>query len=132
MSDSQRKVLTEVEILAVACPQCKAPVNMGCRTEHGHVFARRLNADEFSFHALRITTAYELRLDRVLGKKLDATDKALIVYYAYIALCDSVSAKSVEMLGKETSSVDIQRYFAQKAIYELRNDGLFQKHGKAN
>lgn len=57
---------------------------------------------------------------------LDATDKALIVYYAYIMLCDSVAAHSVKVLGKKFTSEEIQAFFGQKAVNELRLEGLIR------
>jgi hypothetical protein len=58
--------------------------------------------------------------------ELNATDKALVCYYAFIMLCDSVSTKSVETLGKQLSSAEVQRFFAKQAIDELKKDGLIK------
>lgn len=55
---------------------------------------------------------------------LDATDKSLIVYYAFVMLCDSLQPKSLEIIGKHFTSRELQVFFAKMAIAELRKDGL--------
>jgi hypothetical protein len=56
--------------------------------------------------------------------ELTATDKALIVYYAFIFLSDSVSATAIKTIGQPWASDDIQRFFAKRAIDALIVEGL--------
>lgn len=67
--------------------------------------------------------AHEAQWRRGFGK-LGATEKSLICYYGFIMLADSVSLKSLEILGKSMTSREIQTFFAQQAMSELRKDGL--------
>lgn len=61
------------------------------------------------------------------GEGLTATDKAVLVYYAFVMLCDSCSANAEKLFGKAMSSQDIQRSFAQHALAECRKDGVISK-----
>lgn len=116
-------VINEKTILSVVCPNCFARPKMECFEIRGRP---RLKS-----HPERIRYAQELLSDRVAGK-LSATDKALVLYYAYIMLCDSVSARSKEVLGIVMSTEEIQAGFARKAIQALQEDGLLPIPQKAN
>jgi hypothetical protein len=130
--ESQRKIITEKDILAVSCPACLRFVGMTCVTPlNRRALAFEVGVTECSFHAARIMKAQDQQIKNLGLQPLGSTEKALILYYAFIALCDSVSTKSQELFGKEFTSEDIQRRFAQEAIKELRHDGLF-KDAKAN
>ena len=125
MNNGERKVMLDGQILAVSCPTCHVKAGVGCLSPERYVFARALGAHDLSFHPARIVAAQENEF-RVKFGKLGATEKALILYYAYIMVCDSVASKSVEVLGKEFKSTDIQAFFANEAIKELKKDGLMQ------
>jgi hypothetical protein len=126
MTNGERKVMLDGQILAVACPACHVKAGVGCLTYERHVFAvHGLGAPKLSFHPARIVMAQENEFQVKFGK-LGATEKALILYYAYIMVCDSVASKSVAVLGKEFKSTDIQAFFANEAIKELKKDGLMR------
>jgi len=119
-----RKVLTREEMMLVECPTCDAGRNRNCHLR-GRIDKPLLNLqDEPYFHPTRIVAAQQAKANCFFSRSLSATDKSLIIYYAFIQLCDSVSVKSKEVLGVEKTSEDIQRFFAQTAIKELRKDGL--------
>lgn len=120
---SQRKVLTELEILTVTCPTCNCVPGVGCLNPERHVLAKHANQTELSFHPKRVAAAFEDQFRKAMGK-MGATEKALVCYYSFISLCDSCSTKSMKLFGKEMSSRDIQTFFAQQAIQELKHDGL--------
>lgn len=123
MNNGDRKVLLDGQVLAVACPTCHVAEGIGCLNPQRHVLAYKLGAPELSFHPARILHAQENEFRTKFGK-LGATEKALILYYAYIMICDSVASKSVAVMGKEFKSTDIQAFFANEAIKELKKDGL--------
>lgn len=114
---------TELEILAVKCPTCNSLPNVGCLNPERHVLAKACPQDGLSFHPTRYRAAMDEKFRRAFGK-LSPTDKALICYYAFIRLADSVSTKSKEVLGREFTSTEVQIFFARKASDELKKDGL--------
>jgi len=123
--NSERKVISEAEILAVACPICNAAKGFACRFIHTRIpLSREIEETELVFHHERIKLAQDAQILRNFGRILGPTEKALITYYAFIMLADSVSLKSVETLGRSYTSVEIQKFFAQQAIKELRKDKL--------
>jgi hypothetical protein len=79
------------------------------------------------FHPARIELAQKMIPIYPSGLDLDATDKALITYYAFLNLSNSVAAKSEQMFGKKFTTEEIQRFFAKIAIDQLRQDGLLKK-----
>lgn len=108
--------LNESEILEVPCITCAAHVGEHC-TEIGKPI--RL----LGFHNERIK--YRATLPVLPKEPLDATDKALVTYYAYVALSNAVAAKSAIMFdGKIITSQEIQLAFAQQALTDLKRDGL--------
>lgn len=133
MDKSTRHVISEQEILAVQCPTCNRAAGKTCVAVRNRApLSYEINVTECSFHAARIIAAQDEQIKRLgFGNVLGPTEKALILYYAYIMVCDSVASKSKEMFGKEMNTEEIQRFFAHKAVDELRHDELF-KHGKAN
>lgn len=126
VKDHTRKVVTEAEILAVPCPTCHASKGMGCRrTDNRSIpLQTALITDALSFHPPRVFDAQQAQLLRNFGRFLGPSEKSLITYYAYVMLCDSVAGKSTELIGKPFNSLEIQKFFAQCAITELRKDGL--------
>lgn len=120
---STRKVLSEEDILATECRNCHAIVNVGCKNKSRHPLVHTEASTELAFHRERIMDAWAQHSQRRMGP-LNATDKALITYYAFIMLCDSVSTKAVELLGEPFTSEDIQKFFAMKAVAELKKDKL--------
>lgn len=123
MVESQRRVLSEKEILNVPCPNCHVQVGVACRNSARHVLVVMTGQTELSFHSARIFIAQQQQMRDRFGI-LGATEKALICYYAFVMLCDSVSTKSIEVIGKDVSSQEIQAMFVQEAIKALRNDKL--------
>lgn len=78
-----------------------------------------------AFHPHRIELANRLIPHlQDIPKNLNSSQIALIVYYAFIALADSVAANSVKMVGKEQTSEEIQRCFARIAVKELKTAKL--------
>lgn len=125
MEESKRVVLTEAEILSKPCRKCHAIEGVGCKNEARYPLVHRLGDTELAFHRQRIMDAWSTHSERRMGI-LSSTDKALIAYYAFIMLCDSVSTKATELLGKPFTSEDIQKFFAHKAILELKKDRLIE------
>lgn len=111
------KVITYKQALSVICPECWARPKIPCFSIRGSIATCEL------VHPGRTRAAQELIARPLLGE-LNATDKALLLYYAYTMLCDSVSTKAVEILGHEFDSEQIQAFFAAKAMKELQADGL--------
>lgn len=99
-----------------SCRTCHAARGMQCRR----------GGESGGFCATRVLQAQKNREAKLLGSDINLTpgEKALIVYYAFIILCDSVSTKSKEVLGVEHSSLNIQGFFIKQAIEEAKKDGL--------
>jgi hypothetical protein len=125
MEESQRKVVTESEILSFACRKCHVIAGVGCKRADRTPLTHAIEDTELAFHRERIMDAWASQTNKCMGR-LSATDKALIVYYAFVMICDSVSTKAEEVLGKEFSSEQIQKFFASEAIKELRKDRLIE------
>jgi hypothetical protein len=111
---------TREQLMEVPCIQCDAKIGKQCRSEsggRGHLLV--------GFHFQRS----ELRgkLPSMGDLELNSTDKALICYYAFVMLSDSVSSKSEEILGKRMTSQEVQRFFARQAVIELQKDGLLRE-----
>src|SRR6266704_2127192 len=107
------------QIMEVPCVNCEAKINKPCRSGHngtGFVIV--------GFHPQRVELRGKLpslgNLDT--DQTLNSTDKAMITYYAYVMLCDSVSTKSEELIGKRLTSAEVQRFFAKQAVIELQKD----------
>lgn len=115
----RNNVITDREILSHVCPNCFVRAKAVCVDNRGK--PREL------FHPERIRIAQERAIVRLFGTILDHTERSLILYYAYIMLCDSVSTKAKEILGVDMQSEQIQAYFAKQAIEELQRDGLLKK-----
>lgn len=124
-TSEKRKVVTEAQILEVSCPTCHCLAGLGCLTPERHTLATKVGSTRLSFHSERISAAYDLQFTSAFGL-LDASAKSLVLFYAYGMLCDSVSLKSLEMLGKYHTSKQVQTFFAQKAVAELKKDGLLE------
>lgn len=109
------KTVTEDEIIAAWCPTCHARPGQGCRDKNRHTLVERIGQIGLSFHQPRVMVAH-----------LGPTEKALIIYYAFIMLCDSVSINSETVLGKWHTSEEIQTFFGKMALNELKKEGLIK------
>lgn len=77
--------------------------------------------------AKRVLVARNTKIAEDVIKELtavSATDKALILSYAFLMLCDSVSTKAEVVFGKQFTSHEVQLFFTQKAVEQLRRNGL--------
>ena len=100
------------EIKEMTCLQCGADPMQPC-TEGGHQL--------LGFHKLRIEIRSKMP---ALDCPLDSTDKAIIIGYAFVALCNSVAANSMQLFKKEYSSVDLQRTFTRAGYEQAMADGF--------
>lgn len=116
----EAEVKEESRAMQVPCIRCDAKPNEHC------VQPGRKEPLVGGFHSERVELSRKVVVAMPKGEDLDATDKALITYFAYILLCDSVSAKSVELFGKQFASEEIQRWFGQQAVTQLRAEGLLK------
>lgn len=109
------KVLTRAEALKNPCRSCYVPVGMSCHSQPTGPICKT-----------RMQQAQRDKEAKLLGDNITLTpgEKALAVYYAFIMLCDSTSAKSQQMIGKQISSLEIQGRYIHEAIKELKKDGL--------
>src|SRR6266576_1300795 len=89
----QMNQFSNEEIKEVQCLMCGAQSGELC-TENGGI-------PILGFHKERIELRSRIPSFPSDMPKLNATDKAIITYYAYIALCNSCSTKSVELFGKQ-------------------------------
>lgn len=121
----QTKIVTEAEILAVACPKCNAVREHGCLDAQRHVLYHRLGDTELTFHPERIRAAQDEKISAKFGK-VGSTEKALICYAAFQMLAESVSLKSVEVLGRAFTPDQILTFFAQQAVDVLVKEGLIR------
>lgn len=97
---------------------------MRVRDNYSGGLAYVIDANHLSFHPERIRFAQKQHEKRLFSENLDASDKALITYYAYVMICDSVASRSEAIFDKQFTSQDIQKFFAQQAVAELRKDKL--------
>jgi hypothetical protein len=107
--------------ILVPCIFCDAKPGENCRQPG------RTELLVGGYHKQRIELSNKLVPHYPSGEDLDATDKALITYMAFIMLADAVSVSAIKMFGKETTSVEIQKFFGRKAIDQLRVLGLLKK-----
>lgn len=126
-SNGNRQGLPEEDILSVGCPNCQAPPLKGCNmyiegSRNALVYI--IGSTRLAFHPERIRFAQSTHERRLFNENLTATDKARITYYAFIMICDSNAAKSEMIFGKKFTSEEIQMFFAQQAVAELRKDKL--------
>jgi len=121
---SQRSVITESAILHEFCPQCRARELQPCRNKQHRPLAFELDSSEMAFHSERIMLALHTQVTTKLNGVLSSADRSLIVYYAFIHLANACAANSLKLFSKEQTSEDIQAFFAQIAITELRKDRL--------
>ena len=108
---------TDEEILQVSCLFCGAEPGKKCNEGEGTVLIG-------GYHQARIELRQKLPVMPADMPVLDATDKAIIVYYAFVALCNSCQTKSTELFGKQFSSREIQYAFATQGLKAAREDGL--------
>jgi hypothetical protein len=110
----------ESRVIQVPCIRCDAKVGTLC------VQPGRNIALVGGFHKERHELANRVIPHFPTEEQLTSTEKALIAYYAFIMISDSVAAKSEEMTGKVFTTQEIQRHFAKMAIDQLRKDGLLK------
>ena len=55
---------------------------------------------------------------------LDPTDKAIIVGYAFVMLCNSVAANSEKLFSKKYTSQELQRMFTASGMEAAITDGF--------
>lgn len=111
---------THKELLQVPCIRCNAAVGQPC------VAPGNRRTPIIGFHKQRNelrTKCPMLEMDH----QLDSSEKALVIGYALLMLADACEANSEKLFGKFFSSREIQRFFASKAIDELKLDGLIGK-----
>lgn len=109
---------TSTEIMEVCCIECDAKVGERCcEKDHGTIM--------LGFHSKRLELREKLPAFHN-SELLSSTDKSLIAYYAFVMLADSCEAKSVELFGRHFDSVDIQRFFAARAVQALKKEGLLK------
>jgi hypothetical protein len=124
--------LTVAQIQEVPCSICGAKESKPCRAIPlsnllPNLFDRTAivqRAIQDGCHGERIMLAE--RINSLLRPGLTATDKALIVYYAYVMLADSISSRVPELGDSQT----IQSFFAKNAIHQLIVDGLLNEPTK--
>lgn len=127
-SNGHKPKITTDEILAVGCKTCGAPAGKPCRVP-GQIIVPLTYQEEqtdFSFHAVRTLMAMSKLAYRRFGEDLKASEKALITYYAFVMLAESVSANSVAIMGKHYPPEAVEAFFAHAAIEELKKDGLLR------
>jgi len=100
----------------VVCIRCNAQPGEPC-TEH--------KAMIIGYHKERVDLRDRLPfLPEEIPTNLSPTDKAIIVYYAFVALANSVAANSEKILGKQFTSQEIQRTFGKKGLNDAKEDGM--------
>lgn len=104
--------LSNDEIKEVVCLQCNAEPLQPCM-EKGMPL--------LGFHKARIELRQKLP---VYDCPLDPTDKAIIVGYAFVMLCNSVAANSKKLFSKKYTSQEIQRMFAKSGMQAAIQDGF--------
>jgi hypothetical protein len=121
---SKRAVISESEILHEVCSKCRAPELMPCRRRDRQPLAFELDSTELAFHSERIMAALYTQVTTKLKGVLSAADRSLIVYYSFIMLADACAANSDKLFSKLDTSEELQSFFAQQAITELKKDHL--------
>lgn len=105
---------THDQVAAVDCPHCHAKAEQAC-TLSGIIKTNYVLAHHHRDRIIVATHKY---------KPLSNPDKAIMVQYGFLILCNAVAAKSLEILGKEMTTVDVQYAFINKALQELREIGI--------
>lgn len=117
------EIINEDEVLSVLCPTCSQARGKGCLDDKRHILATQVGQLGLSFHETRIRAAQETKSRKIFGR-LGPTEKALITYYAFIALCNSCAANSERLFQKKYTTEQLQVFFIENAITELKADGL--------
>jgi hypothetical protein len=115
---------TDAQVREVYCIRCDAAPGEAC-TERSMKLVTGYHKERGN-----LRKKFPVNLDELVVKGsaiLSPTDKSVIVYYAYVMLCDSVSANSEKIMGKFISSADIQRMFAKEGLDAARKDGIIKK-----
>lgn len=107
------------EIIEVPCMECDAKASERC-------IDKATGVQLFGFHKSRIECRERMPvLPKELPSLLTPTDKSITIYYAFVALCDSVAANSEKMFnGKKFSSQDIQKIFGKQGFKAAQADGM--------
>lgn len=127
-TNGHKKKVTTDEILAVGCKTCSAPAGKPCRVPGRIVVPLTYKVEEtdFNFHPVRVLMALSKQAYKRIGEDLKASEKALITYYAFVMLAESVSAHSEAIMGKHHPPEAVEAFFAYAAIQELKKDGLLR------
>jgi hypothetical protein len=104
--------LTDDEIKEVVCLHCQAEPLQPC-IENGMQL--------IGFHQARIDLRSKMP---VYDCPLDPTDKAIIIGYAFVMLCNSVAANSEKLFSKKYDSQEIQRMFSKSGMDAAIADGF--------
>lgn len=110
---------TDAEMKQVSCIACGASSGEFCTEKFEGVDVPMLG-----YHKERVELREKLPVMPPDMPALDATDKAIIVYYAFVALCNSCQTKSLEIFGKTFTSREIQYAFASQGLKAAKEDGL--------
>lgn len=106
---------TEAECLLVGCPVCHAKREFGCTINR--IFSTVQSSD--FVHAER------RELAKLNVNTLSNYDIAIIIQYAFLIACDSISANSEKMFSRAYTPDEIKRFFASNSIKELKEAGFF-------
>lgn len=126
MYDAKRRVVTELEIIAVTCPNCHAPKGAFCRNSNRHVLALHDDINESIFHQSRVHLARSKQGFNAKLGHLNNSQKELIVYYAFVILCEEVAKNTKDENGGVATAEQIQVQFVRQGIEELRIDGFLK------
>lgn len=106
---------TEAECLLVGCPVCYAKREYCCTIKN--IFSATRNVD-FVHNERR-------ELAKLHVNTLSNYDIAIIIQYAFLIACDSISASSEKMFSRAYTPDEIKRFFASNSIKELKEAGFF-------
>lgn len=111
---------TDAEMQQVPCLTCGAKSGQKCEEKvDGNIVIPLIG-----YHKERVQLREKLPVIPTDMPVLDSTDKAIIIYYAFVALCNSCQTKSIELFGKEFTSREIQFAFATQGLKAAQQDGL--------
>lgn len=123
--ESKRQVVTEADILAINCIKCHSWPGVVCKDKYRHGLIGELGSTEMRFHRERIFDAYQEKLrEKFEGTTFGLMEKAMVIYYAFVMMAQSVAVHSKSMMGQEMDVETIERFFATKAVEELRQDKM--------
>lgn len=103
--------------MEVPCITCDAAIGEACYDQQYNVILLK------GFHARRVELR-ERYPNFPTEQELTPTDKALLCFYAFVMLSDSVAVNSVRLFGKQCTTEEVQRMFGSRALQALRSEGL--------